>query len=741
MDKYKYILSSSLKGELTLDHLPVGHETSEEILEKSDEFDGVFYHYSQGSIEFYGNAVPYLSDLIKQQGINLECTIKILRKKRLSSEYEEVYTGILNGKDYEETDNNRGSIKLSIGESDTTESILSRTDTVIGYDSDKGIDDNDLTIPVDKYVELYMTGMEIITKSTGEFQKNNFGYGISCDNNLLMSMVNTSANENVLSPAYIKVENLLKVSNGGFTYFTESRTSKVKIDLSLVIYPSVFSDNGIMLNIATADIIQYKLNSDGDAVDESGNIIADPDWIENIAIRKNYEIPLVVHNFGDTFWTESTQIIDTVEINMESNQCLIIYANSITGAGNFIISVPHGYAQSINISISELPVTRNIKAIKPYNLFRRLVESMTGKTNNFSAPIFEDGGEYENCLSTNGLMLRGFTAAVANYATSFSDYFQSWKILGNLGLGIDDDIVSIEPVDNFYESEVVLVIDDITQLTWSRKIDESLFYPSVKSGCDKTAYDAEGGLKEFNNINEYATPIKRTNNKFEAIPAHRIDGYGMTLLLDDRAEDSETTDTESDSENFIIDTKKVNSNYLQKGRDDFDYVTGIDGISTPINLNFTPARLAYRNSDRFTTGCQLTGTKIKLTKQTASNSLVTKKTGEYIEISENSDLVIANLKNPRFSGFVLEFGKPVSFESFQFFKDNKRKRFAVKNPITKEYHYGWIKMIKRTTETNLANFTLIEQKDGQMTNTVVVMIDNLGNIVVNDNNEKITVNG
>lgn len=59
----------------------------------------------------------------------------------------------------------------------------------------------------------------------------------------------------------------------------------------------------------------------------------------------------------------------------------------------------------------------------------------------------------------------------------------------------------------------------------------------------------------------------------------------------------------------------------------------------------------------------------------------------------------------------------------------------------KEYHYGWIKMIKRTTETNLANFTLIEQKDGQMTNTVVVMIDNLGNIVVNDNNEKITVNG
>lgn len=385
-------------------------------------------------------------------------------------------------------------------------------------------------------------------------------------------------------------------------YFTESRTSKIKIDLSLVIYPSVFSDNGIMLNIATADIIQYKLNSDGDAVDESGNIIADPDWIENITIRKNYEIPLVVHNFGDTFWTESTIIVDTVEISMEANQCLIVYANSITGAGNFIISVPQGYAQTINMSISELPVTRNVKAIKPYNLFRRLVESMTGKTNNFTAPVFETGGEYENCLSINGLLLRGFSISVANYATSFSDYFQSWKILGNLGLGIDNDIVSIEPIDNFYESEVILVIDDITQLTWSRKIDESLFYPSVKAGCDKT-YDAEGGLKEFNNINEYATPIKRTNNKFEAIPAHRIDGYGMTLLLDDRVEDSETTDTESDSENFIIDTKKVNSNYLQKGRDDFDYVTGIDEISIPINLNFSPARLAYRNSDRFTTGC------------------------------------------------------------------------------------------------------------------------------------------
>jgi len=134
------------------------------------------------------------------------------------------------------------------------------------------------------------------------------------------------------------------------------------------------------------------------------------------------------------------------------------------------------------------------------------------------------------------------------------------------------------------------------------------------------------------------------------------------------------------------------------------------------------------------------GGEIKFNTSEVPTDLATQRIGESFLLSENLNILIANLKKPRFSGFIIKFGYYFDVAEFEEIKQNRYARWKVLNPITKQYHYGWIKNLKLQVRTDEANIELLEEFDGIDGTYETVMIDHEFNYIATDNNEKITVN-
>jgi hypothetical protein len=317
-------------------------------------------------------------------------------------------------------------------------------------------------------------------------------------------------------------------------------------------------------------------------------------------------------------------------------------------------------------------------------------------------------------------MARGFDSSISNYAISLDDIVNSFKPMFNVGLGIIDNTVFIEDVSAFYLDEIVLVIDRISVNTWTHELDEKKFISNIKAGYKKTEYEEGSGLEEYNNLNEYNTPY----------------------AIDPPADTSVTTDTKYDKEVCFIDAKKGVVDYVQKGREGFSKVEGIDQITIPINIDFTPARMAVRSSERFAIGLEIKPTvDIQFANSSVFTDLVTRKSGETIEITENGNIPFSNLKTARKSGFKSEFEWTLSFEEFAYIKANKCGRCQYRDPVENIWRYGWFKRVAKTSTNKKATFVIEEQFNGTDPNISRVLGHSSGAYVVTDNNEKISVNG
>jgi hypothetical protein len=716
---WEYVLVSS-KGEFVLDHNPIKWEGSENILNRMDEYDGIFNEYSVSDLEFIGKAKDWLIDLRKTEGIFLVCTIEVRRRNYLTRLVSTEYIGILNAKTYKVSGKNGGTVSMKIGESSVHEKILSRASNVISYDNEKSVNGVNLPAIYPKYNLCTIQGNEIITKVDGVFQDFHTGFERAYNLTLLGSIVSGN-NQNVINTPLVTFTDKQKdLSNGSWLYKTENRTSKVDVNLSCVM--NIGSNTFVKFVIA--EILDVPVDIDGYPID------LNPDWIGTVT---------EVYKFGDG--GGYTTYNETFSFTMPANHALIVYVEADFEDPESLY-LARMDSSSLELIFTELPVTKTIDTIRSFDLAKRVINSITDNEAEFSSSILDSLGEYENVLHFNGFMARGFDSSISNYAISLDDIVNSFKPMFNVGLGIIDNTVFIEDVSAFYLDEIVLVIDRISVNTWTHELDEKKFISNIKAGYKKTEYEEGSGLEEYNNLNEYNTPIGNTKSKLELIPKMRGDGYGITYAIDTPADTSETTDTKYDKEVFFIDAKKGVVDYVQKGREGFSKVEGIDQITIPININFTPARMAVRSSERFAICIEIKPTvDIQFANSSVFTDLVTRKSGETIEITENGNIPFSNLKTARKSGFKSEFEWTLSFEEFAYIKANKYGRCQYRDPVENIWRYGWFKRVAKTSTNKKATFVIEEQFNGTDPNISRVLGHSSGAYVVTDNNEKISVNG
>lgn len=248
-------------------------------------------------------------------------------------------------------------------------------------------------------------------------------------------------------------------------------------------------------------------------------------------------------------------------------------------------------ATDININIDFEFKDTNIKAVKPFTLFKRLIGKITGSELNALSALLE---AHPNLVVTSGDAIRGLTGAVIK--TNLNNFFTSFNVALNGGLGIENSKIVFESKDHFFDESDPIPLGKVRNFKWRWATE--LLANSLKIGWPNQTYDDVNGRQEFNTTQERSSVVQRISKTLELVSVYRADPFGIELTRIN-LEGKTTTDSSSDNDVFIlnVDLSAPNDDgsYNLK-RETYDSITGLLSPSTVFNIEeLTPARLLEKH--------------------------------------------------------------------------------------------------------------------------------------------------
>lgn len=180
-----------------------------------------------------------------------------------------------------------------------------------------------------------------------------------------------------------------------------------------------------------------------------------------------------------------------------------------------------------------------------------LLNKLTSKAINTTA-VSELLKANDNLLIIPGEALRGLKGA--KLKTSYNDFFQAIKVLLNAGAGIENDKLVIEDRGHFYDASNPIPLGKVKN--FKRDVARDLLPNTIKVGYNPKDISDVNGRYEFNNTSVYSTTYTDINKELSLICPYITQPYYIEVRrinLDGKT----TTDSEVDSEVFVINTEKV----------------------------------------------------------------------------------------------------------------------------------------------------------------------------------------
>ncbi len=354
-------------------------------------------------------------------------------------------------------------------------------------------------------------------------------------------------------------------------------------------------------------------------------------------------------------------------------------------------------------------------AVRPWEAFNRVLQIICDLDYNPVKSSFFGrtdlgyaiDGEGANVLLSKGLLMRGFplagtsfTAGETNLNFKASELFDSFNKAFNLGLGLQFDEINdrynfvIEKKNYFFQPTVMFTLDDISNLRY--EFNKDLFFSTIKTGYQKFVEDNEYGLAEYNNQATFTTPISISDRELNLVSPYRADGTAFQIAIDNRYTPGVEQQNETDIDEDIFFVHAFTDLGVLKSvkNEGFDLVGGLYGL-TPIqaNIYLSPARNMSRWGDFIRSALTPFEPDGKLRYEQSENlSDLRSQTDEETEtIFECRDFSISNLKEPRFSGRVIKFDRPLDREKIVQLTKDARGLVKFWDYINKAYNYGWIK--------------------------------------------------
>jgi len=412
----------------------------------------------------------------------------------------------------------------------------------------------------------------------------------------------------------------------------------------------------------------------------------------------------------------------------------------------------------MNIDYSEKYPTTYTKFVLPHEAFERSIEGYTGIKGFYSELFgrtdlgYAVDGEYAYIALTNGMLLRGFpqgnvigpdAVKIAQLTFSFEKLFEFFNYNKCLGWSIETidgvEKVVVKKREDFFNDAVITDVPPMKIHSYTRTREPKLYFNSIKLGCEVEAYENTSGLEEYCGNSEFATCIKPVDNPLELITEYKTACYAVEFVRRYPMLEYSTTDTQYDSYIMAVDMiLDTDGNLMQRTDEGFTTIEGIPLITTPMNLNLTPARALLRWGFWLNAGLwKYPSYNLVYSKSSFVTDLNTLKTGESELLAENDNLLNNRLGNPVLSGYGIEFSAPLTDAVWDLIVANPGGILRLTDQITGEIIYMAIDSVTSEPQQNKpTNWSGLECYPADI-GTFKVLIDYNGLIFMDHSNNLI----
>ena len=363
------------------------------------------------------------------------------------------------------------------------------------------------------------------------------------------------------------------------------------------------------------------------------------------------------------------------------------------------------------IYLDELRPNKTCQAVYIKHLFERVLWSITGEQYIFKSDFFDFNNEKGNNYGAYYFITIGaFMSNNPNkkLTISFKKLFESLRDIFGLGMCIEYDItmkkyIRVEPIDMFYNPELICQIDNLTDLTIQANTELLpnkiiVGYTGGNSNKDDV-FDTEYNIKTT-----YITPIKQTKHEASFLSDIKADALSMCVALDNQYENGK--EGKYDDTLFILSCKKVNNKFVLKNNTDFYYFESNSPYS--INADISPIRMLINNSIKTTVFKKnYINSKLKYSESDSSAMLTTKFEQDVFNVSDFVDINIFQMKDSILSEYKCSFNAPVSRELLNKLISNSNGLIKFYNYIRHRYEYAFVEDISTKIIDKSTNFNLL----------------------------------
>ena len=738
-----YRLSSRPFGVVDIQE-PVGYENDTRSYERDKDSRG-FTIKTDIDLEFYGNGADYIYNLFQTYGINEKCTITKYERDVLSlSEsfkiryIQEIDLGTC------KRDSRTGKVTVNATEGGLYDDIKNRESDEYDLISNLSADNEEIgsikTVPFSPrprslFLEslLEKTYEQYRVNSVPRKAGNALTRGIKTipleveykSGDIVQTPFNSSVTSNTTDDSQsIELGTVTEVGNIFFWRSDIDRELSFTLDLEYVL--TEFYDRGLSysnqyFNLVLVTSMQDSVNTFNDLVVKK-EVLQSVNLSNEVGVKKEY-----FRKFN-------------IELNKGESLGICFEAIGETTFPIGTFGSPYVIQAYLNVTKSKLTIEdgqdyepTTSRAIKPLDLFNRIVQKITGKDNLVVSSVFGNAGEYENILVDNGFWARGFPDTYTDSSgdeqslqmkISFKDAFESFNYLEPLCwfTFYDGNVEKIRIEKATYTQQNFIGVDlgSVDNINYeSSKID---FFSNISIGHSQSMeYEEISGLDEPNGLSELSTFITRSKSKYSAVSKIRTDAVGYELIRRKNFLQYPKEDTSRDSNLWMHDAKPQNTGVYTHNlwNDSINGNQLLDelpkGVFRPENLwNFRLSpmnRLFYGHSYSIKRGLYHFPKKsINFSSSNSNQNLITISNG--VTLKENASLLIENLPKPRVEAEMIDF----TFKMTQEIED-KLLGFRSVNGVLVPNYFGLIKYIEKGEE-KYGRLTKLDSSDEAKVNLI-----------------------
>lgn len=680
---------------VVLDKDPLGWDDGIYSIKRSEQYKGAFHEYTT-SLKFHcrGGGKQFVDDVYATDDIDGRIDVLVEYDCDGSGNYDSLFNGIINLASYK-TDGDYTIV--TIEKSDLLTKLMSRDEISVDLETTTSIGGSTITAVDTEIIPMHSTEIEFISNWVVE---KGYSYsaiesysGIAAGWNAYFShlaSVNSSdwantlawteydslgSTKDVVSFQASLVQPIMEFNPPGII---TPQTVTWEIDFS-----GTFTDNEtVLLQLRSA--AAYKLNMyygkkqsgtimnvvtiyDGPG-DGGGGYTADP-FTENFVIQKTGTITL---NPGDNIYLAWYIIYDT-----------------LTGANTIATTWVYDRSTFTIRGTTKYKETTT-KAVLVHEAFNQVVDAIADTDGNFESELYgrQDSQKQtysaDGCGSligiTNGLNIREFPNKPI--LCSFKDLFEAMDCQHNIGMGIVDGKIRVEPLAYFFDRNTKIISLPKVK-SYETTNDNKRYLNKIEIGYQKWESEFHGGLDDPNATREYATKVSSVKNAYSKLCKYISSSFTIEFTRRKNIEIVATEDWRYDNDNFIIALKRgpyVNFT-PELYADSFSSGSGMNSLSTAYNIRFTPLRMLLAHLNVISAGIQLIQGAIKFVTGSGNTSLEVAKDDvgcqeDYsgVAIAENdsinwNDSNAANIQ-PLWLTETYAFEYPLSYQQFKAIKTN-----------------------------------------------------------------------